>query len=313
MKKIGFTLLTIVFAVSCAKWISIDISDESVVLLSPFDDQSDSIQNKTFVWEELEGATQYRLQIVSKSFDSIYDFVLDSAVSNTSFSITLIPNFYEWRLRGENNDFNSLWSTRKLNIKGSASLENQEITINSPSNGLNTNKMSQTFKWNSLISAQDYLITIIDEDNETIKDEKIEETEYSYTFTDEGLYTIEIKALNSISASITSSIEIRIDTTMPSDVTLKFPLSDDTLKSFPKTFTWTEDSSNTGSPIMDTLCIASDSAMNSLVLDTTFESTTSFTLDTIRATSGKLFWKLKRGDAAGNSNTKMPSKSFHLE
>ena len=35
--------------------------------------------------------------------------------------------------------------------------------------------------------------------------------------------------------------------------------------------------------------------------------------DIIESAPRKLFWKLNRGDAAGNSNTTMPSKSFHLE
>jgi len=312
MKKIGLVFLVVLFAIGCAKWVSIDISEDSVVLISPVENQSDSLQNKMFVWEELEGAKKYRLQIVSANFDSILDYVLDSAVSETSYSISLNPNEYEWRVRGENDDFNSLWSKRKLTIKSSASLANQQITGISPKDGLNTNKMTQTFEWDSLVSAQEYSVKVIDQDENYIGI-FVNEAKYTHTFTEEGLFTVEIKGLNNISASITSSIEIRIDATMPSDVTLKFPLSDDTLKSFPKTFTWTVDSSNTGSPIVDTLFIASDSAMNSVIFDTIFESTTSLTLDTIESNPRKLFWKLNRGDAAGNSNTTMPSKSFHIE
>ncbi len=312
MKKNGFVLLIVLFAIGCAKWVSIDISEDSVVLVSPVDNQSDSLQNKMFVWEELEGAKNYRLQIVSTGFDSVLNFVLDSPVAVTSYSISLNPNQYEWRVRGENDDFNSLWSTRKLTIESTASLANQQITGVSPEDGLNINKMTQTFEWDSLVSAQEYSVKVIDEDDNYVG-VFVNEAKYTHTFTEEGLFTIEIKALNNISASITSSIQIRIDTTMPSDVTLKFPLSDDTLKTFPKTFTWTEDSSNTGSPITDTLYIASDSGMNSVIVKAIFESTTSHTLDTIESAPRKLFWKLNRGDAAGNRNTTMPSKSFHLE
>ena len=121
-----------------------------------------------------------------------------------------------------------------------------------------------------------------------------------------------IKAINDISASITYENSIRIDTTAPSDVTLTFPVND-TLTSFPQTFTWTIDSSNQGSAITDTLIIASDSLMNNVLLDTAFLSTTSLSLDEIESASEKVYWKLNRGDAAGTSNTTMPSKSFHIE
>ena len=36
-------------------------------------------------------------------------------------------------------------------------------------------------------------------------------------------------------------------------------------------------------------------------------------INTIESNPRKLFWKLNRVDAAGNSNTTMPSKSFYLE
>ena len=75
MKKIGIGLvfLVVLFAIGCAKWVSIDISEDSVVLISPVENQSDSLQSKMFVWEELEGAKKYRLQIVSANFDSVLD------------------------------------------------------------------------------------------------------------------------------------------------------------------------------------------------------------------------------------------------
>ena len=55
MKKIGLVFLVVLFAIGCAKWVSIDISEDSVVLISPLENQSDSLQSKMFVCEELEG------------------------------------------------------------------------------------------------------------------------------------------------------------------------------------------------------------------------------------------------------------------
>ena len=313
MKKAGFVLLVIVFTIGCAKWVSVDIRNVSILLISPVENQSDSLQKKNFIWEELEGSNHYRLQIVSTSFDSIFSYVLDSVVSATSYSISLIPNTYEWRVRGENDDYNSAWSTRKLIVSNSTSLANQELTGVSPLNGLNTNKIEQTFTWDELVSANEYSVKIIDEDDESsyaiVKTE-----EYFYTFIKEGLFTVNIKALNEVSSSITSSNLIRIDTTAPAGVTLSYP--DDTLDSgsFPHTFSWSINSTNKGSDITETLLIASDSSMNNILLDTTFLGATSISLNTIHSSvSGKLYWKINRGDAAGNSNTKVPAKEFWIK
>ena len=313
MKKAGFVLLVIVFAIGCAKWVSVDISDDSIVLVSPTENQVDSLQKKTFVWEELEGAKKYRLQIASPDFSNISYYALDSLVLGTSFSTSLIPNAYEWRVRGENDDFNSAWSKRKLTISTTSSLSNQEITGISPVSGLNTNKMEQTFTWNELVSAENYHISIVDDSGKLEADVKVEKEEYTHTFSKESLFTIEIQALNDVSGSITSSISIRIDTTAPSNITLSSPVETLDSDSFPHTFSWSVEATNKGSEITDTLFIASDSLLKQEIVKTSFLSTTSLTLDTIKALPGKLYWKINRGDAAGNSNTSTPSKRFWIK
>ena len=313
MKKAGFVLLVIVFAIGCAKWVSVDISYDSIVLVSPTENQVDSLQKKTFVWEELEGAKKYRLQIASPDFSNISYYALDSLVLGTSFSTSLIPNAYEWRVRGENDDFNSVWSKRKLTISTTSSLSNQEITGVSPLSGLNTNIMEQTFTWNELVSAENYHISIVDDSGKLEADVKVEKEEYTHTFSKESLFTIEIQALNDVSGSITSSISIRIDTTAPSDITLSSPADTLDSDSFPHTFSWSVKSTNKGSEITDTLFIASDSLLTKKILKTSLVSVTSLTIDTIEALPGKLYWKINRGDAAGNSNTSIKSKGFWIK
>lgn len=312
MKKAGFVLLVIVFVIGCAKWVSVDISDDSTVLISPIENQADSLQKKTFVWEELEGAKKYRLQIASPNFSDISYYALDSLFLGTSYSTSLIPNSYEWRVRGENDDFNSAWSTRNLTILTSTSLANQEITGLTPESGFNTNKMTQNFSWNELVSANEYSVTIVDEDDKSTF-VKVKEVEYSYTFPKEGLFTVNIQAINDASASLTSSISIRIDTTAPSDITLSSPADTLDSDSFPHTFTWSVKSVNKGSEITDTLFIASDSLLTKEILKKSLVSVTSLTLDTIEALPGKLYWKINRGDAAGNSNTSIKSKGFWIK
>ena len=162
-------IVLVTILLSCKNWVSVDISNEEVTLISPIENQSDSLLSKTFVWEELEGANGYRLQIVSTSFDSILIFVLDSLVNATSYTAQLTPNQYEWRVRGENDDFNSAWTVRKLSIVSSGSLANQEITNFSLEDNTISNEYTHTFTWNELPAKDYYSILIKDSDGEEVE------------------------------------------------------------------------------------------------------------------------------------------------
>ena len=69
--------------------------------------------------------------------------------------------------------------------------------------------MTQTFTWNPLVSADYYTITVDNEAGTEIEVSNTTTEEYSYTFAEEGLFTVNIKAINDISASITYENSIR--------------------------------------------------------------------------------------------------------
>ena len=307
MKKLLYMLIVLVtILLSCKNWVSVDISNEEVTLISPLENQSDSLLSKTFVWEELEGANGYRLQIVSTSFDSILIFVLDSLVNATSYTAQLTPNQYEWRVRGENDDFNSAWTVRKLSIASSGSLANQEITNFSLEDNTISNEYTHTFTWNELPAKDYYSILIKDSDGEEVESENTEKTSFTYTFPKDDEFTVSLKAINSLSASITIERKIIIDSIMPSVLIYESPLNEDTVKSFPVEFTWKEKTKNTGTEITERFIISTDSIMSNKIIDTTFTGT-SLSFDTI-SRDGKLFWKIEREDAAGNSSTNAPQE-----
>lgn len=309
MKKITVVLFVFSLLLGCAKWVSEDISKKEITLISPSPNQSDSIQNKTFKWEELKGADKYRLQIVTPRFDSVLNFEVDIKDTALSYSLPLSPGKYEWRVRGENSDFESKWTTRNFFISSTASLSGQTISGISPITGTNSNILAHTFKWNSLLSAEYYSVIIQDNDDQQINIGNTTSTNYSYTFPSEGKHSVIIQAINSISASISAKVDVLIDTTMPSTPTLLYPVLD-TIFSFPKDFKW-ENEANEGSVITETLMIASDSLMNNILFDTTFVKNSPISLDTIKA-GGKLYWKIDRTDAAGNTNNNSLSKRFYI-
>jgi hypothetical protein len=309
MRNIIPIIILSIVVLSCKNWVNVDISDEEVTLISPLQNHVDSLQDKTFSWEELEDVDHYQLQIVSPSFDSIVELVLDSPVAITFFSTSLTPGTYQWRVRGQNEDFNTKWAVRNLEVSNTASLNGQEITGVSPNTGTNSNNMNHTFIWNELTSANNYLIIVEDNSNTQISTQNIEVESYNYTFPTEGVFTVKIQGLNNLSASVQKEISIQIDTTIPVNITYDYPAYD-TIKSFPQAFTWTA-AINTGSAITENLIIASDSLMNNVLLDTTLNGYNSIQLDSVN-TNGLLYWRIKRLDAAGNESQNEPSQRFWI-
>lgn len=309
MRKILILSIISFTIIACAKWVNVDLSNSSIVLISPIDNHSDSLQSKTFSWEELEGSKEYRIQIATPSFDSIVTIVVDSTVDVPTLSISLTPGSYQWRVRGENEDFQSIWVVRNLEISSAASVNGQSIENLLPFNFTKSNELAHTFTWDPLISADQYIVKVKSKNGTEIFTTTQETNSYDYTFLNEGEFLFSVQAINDLSASFTTENMIHLDTTKPAIPTLVYP-NLDTIKNFPQTFIWTV-ATNNGTTIFEHLTVASDSLMNSIILDTTFTENTSIALDTI-PTSGKLFWKIERTDDAGNIGKSSNAKSFWI-
>ena len=76
----GMSLLTLFFVMGCRDVFEKDISEKEVVLVAPADSVETTRATLTFAWEERDGATGYRLVVVSPSFDRIELYVLDTLV-----------------------------------------------------------------------------------------------------------------------------------------------------------------------------------------------------------------------------------------
>lgn len=310
MKRIVQYSLLLLTLLGCAKWVNVDISNESIEILSPSDKIKDSIQVKTFWWNKLEGATQYYLQVVSPNFDSIEAKIYDKIDSTNSVELSLLPGVYEWRVKGINDDFETPWSTYSIEVTSSNYLTGQSITGVTPMDSYNSNEMKVNFSWDNLYATDNYILKIVDQNNNVIELYSNATTNHDFTFKDEGLYTIKLQAINALSASLEKEFEIRIDTTSPSINQLITPVFD-TISTFPVTFEW-QTTVNNGGAIQEQLIIGTDSLLNNVIMDSTFSESTTIQLDTI-TTQGKLFWKINRVDEAGNSTQPTDSKPFWVK
>lgn len=112
----NFLFLFVLLILSCDDIVEKNIKKESVVLKTPSDGYSTSTALQNFWWEELQGATQYELMIVSPDTLKPDVLVLDTLVSKNHFTWTLDTGHYAWCVRGVNSSYRTINSCHELEI-----------------------------------------------------------------------------------------------------------------------------------------------------------------------------------------------------
>src|SRR5690606_51907 len=95
----------------------------------------------------------------SPSFDAAQQLVIDTLLTQSKFIYTFEPGNYEWRIRAENSSSTGIYTNRSF-IVHESSIENQQVQLTAPSNGLLTNKSSIDIQWLPLFGADTYLLQI---------------------------------------------------------------------------------------------------------------------------------------------------------
>ncbi|WP_157588878.1 hypothetical protein [Psychroserpens burtonensis] len=116
MKRILILILVSFF--SCDDIIEVeDISQNTITVLAPTNTSILAEGDITFSWDGLQDATQYRLQIATPTFENASQILLDSTITATNFSKTLELGNYEWRIRAENSEYQTLYTTQNFSVE----------------------------------------------------------------------------------------------------------------------------------------------------------------------------------------------------
>ena len=291
--------LTMLCLIGCKPdFIELDLSKNSVKVLSPPDNHNTSVMAVKFWWEKMEGANGYRLQLASPGFDNIQEYLLDTSLTDNSFLYSLEPGNYQWQLNAFNGSSASLSVTYSLSIDSSIDLSLQTIALTSPVNNSVTSNMNITFKWSTLYNADDYTLEVASPDFNgppsitpvvTINDSSAQ------IFTQEGQYQWRVKGQNNTSNTPYTTYSFEIDTTAPNTPLLISPIANAVLTDSTISFFW-DRGIVTGSSIFDSLYVYSDSLMTSLMIRTGTSSTSY--MDTL--SNGSYFWRVSSWDAADN-------------
>jgi hypothetical protein len=275
----------------CKDIIEPDITNLKLEILAPPDSLHTTISSQTFWWNAVEGASGYNLQIVKPSFISIHQFILDSVIESTQFSITLLPGTYQWRLKAVNSEYSTEFQTRTLFIDSTGDINSQIVVLTEPVNNLITRDQNIIFRWDSIYNADDYRFKLLNSAGTTILDTFVLQNSLSRTL-DEDTYTWQVKGENTTGSTAFSSRTLTIDLTAPEPPTSLIPAYEDTVSSTIVSMSWDSDPSSVG----DSIYIYSDS-LTTLVYSG-FITTSTYTFN--GTSSHHYYWRLKSVDVADN-------------
>ena len=275
-----------------------DISNEEVCIFAPTDMAELSNTNVSFSWCEIEGATGYRLQIAKPSFTNATEIVLDTIISNTEFSKTLLPDSYQWRVKAQNAVYETSYTTSAFTLVDNTDFTQINVHLEAPIDNFITNQVTQNLTWTAVNGATDYRIQVWQPDTNGIlvTDEISNSNQKDITF-NEGSFVWRVRAQNATANTQYSQRTILVDTTVPNTPTLQTPADATTVPAGSITFTW-ERVLIDGSEELDSLYIYNDAALTNLfskeeVMNNTYS---------IDLAANTYYWRMKSFDRAGNES-----------
>ncbi len=196
---------------------STDISNSTIRLLAPGDNQIADSGSVTFWWEELPGAFEYEFSIVTPNFYNIGFLIVDSTLTGNEISLNLDTGQYEWRVRGINNISSTDYESRSVAVvsnNNELNLSTAEVILMSPQDSALFDAGQVVFRWEEVDGASTYEIMILSPDFENPTELIVNDTQAELIYQvelDSGNYQWGVRAINSISRSPFSIRSLSVD------------------------------------------------------------------------------------------------------
>lgn len=295
----------------CKDFIEKNISEDTPVLILPANDDTIGANPVHIKWEELEGATKYRIEIVSPSFSNIQNFPLDSIVSGTNFYFGLDSAQYEIRITAMNAGYSSYPSAiKRFWVGTSQGNSNGGVTLLSPVSGAYYNEsFPGNFSWNTQALGSVSSCTFELHETELFSGALLDIadqltsagiTSLDGSQLDEGTYCWGVKAYLTGNGETNFSKRIfYIDKTAPGNGTPTSPANNATVASGSILFNWDlpADEGEIQSPVGGKVQL-STFANFATIYKTGTSNSNSVTISNI--TSGTYYWRVILKDEAGN-------------
>lgn len=284
----------------CKDFIATDLRDKNMSVLAPADSLSTTSATINFYWEELDGALTYHLQIAKPSFDAITVIVADTTLTGTQYTKVLTPGNYQWRICAKNGSTQTPYVVRSFTIDSTSDLSTQTLILFSPTNEYATNDSSVSFNWYGLYNATQYRLLLKSHatgfsGTQVLPDQVITDTTLTLSSLSEGYYDWGVRAESGISNTSYVVRSVYVDYTNPGAVSPGNPVNNAIITGPSITFSWSN-TTDTGSPLYDSLYVYTDTAMNTIRKAISINGTS--LNDTLAI--GVYYWRIKAYDKAGN-------------
>jgi hypothetical protein len=306
----GLCVFLLLFT-ACGEIFEENINSDQVTLLAPGDSLQTSTYAQNFIWQEVFGARTYHLQIAQPSFDSLRTIVLDTILRSTTYTYSLSPGKYQWRVKAENAGYQTAYSVRSLEIFPS-SLAQQRVILNSPGNDLLSNQGQVSFSWSALFGAKSYTLQVdsnnFSDTTRLVLNQQLVGKSYTLSISKDQNYQWRVRAQNDTARSAWSlTRRFNIDTKSPATVVLNSPAKSASVN-LPVNLTWQTISDANR---YELFIYAADST----TLITSFPQT--LTTGTFTFSNGnvgdRFVWRVRARDIAGNTGTFSEYRSFLIQ
>ncbi len=302
-------VLTGCILASCSDVFEDNIEEETVTILSPGNNTTVNTLSPYLWWEEVEGAFQYRIQVVTPAFGSNQQFIEEVITEANRIQLSLSPGEYQWRVRAENGSSETNYTIATFIVDSSISITDQEVIINSPENDFHTNEPTVTLDWSPISIAEDYTLEIGSPNiNTIVLTTTLSTTSYVFEFPAEGMYEWQVRA-NSDDGNTEFTKQILIyDTTKPTTPTITAPATGDSIETnTPVTLTWSSDED----VLEDLIYIYNPDSLTTVTSYPIAESDQSHTFNGL--SGEKYFWRVQSVDEAGNKSELSEYRFFYVK
>jgi hypothetical protein len=313
LRLVYFLLLSCLAFSRCSEFIEPSISGGQVTLNAPANGALSANYTMNFWWGEVDGALNYRLQVVTPGFDTLQALVADTLIKSNKIALTLAPGNYQWRVRAENGSTQTPYSAARRFTIASSSIKQQKVQLGAPANNYLTNLAPLALSWNSLYGATRYRLQIdtnsFTDTTRLVYNQATPALGLSVALQKDQNYQWRVRAENDTTRSLWSAINtFTYDHTPPGLVTLALPLSGQTT-SLPLALSWNAAPTATRYRLY---VLKSDSTtVYSAAFPVQLTSTT-YTLN--QGSSGeRLYWRVSAVDAAGNEGKPGALRNFIVQ
>lgn len=298
---------------ACDEVFEDDITNSQLEIIAPRDGLVTTKTTLTFWWNELTEANSYRLQIVSTCFDTILSAPVDTNITTNKFEVTLNPGRYGWRVKAMNSATETAWFTQNLTILDVPDLSDQEVLLKTPKEGDAFNTGKTMFQWTKLPRATSYMLIVkVDSWTGTTV---VNETTINDTLTKvldgDKKYVWGVVGINEGSQSKAQNNTFFVDLTSPDKPTLQLPANNSTFTGPTATLQWQHQADHL-TTLADSIYVSKDATFtqaNRIVS----EKVTTPSYNFNNSYKGKVYWRVKSIDKAGNKSAFSESFNFTLE